>query len=109
MYSVHVPVYLLQERVQRRVLRHLDLLHQLSMLGDQLPEVGQFLQQSREEEVVVRVVGQQVEPECLNNAFLQLLYKRHVHQAWAIWREGIKETWRRIQIDLCKFTPFVHF
>lgn len=56
------------------------------MLGDQLPEVGQFLQQPGEEEVVVRVVGQQVEPQCLNDAFLQLLHQRHVHQAWAIWR-----------------------
>ncbi len=76
----------MQERVQRRVLCCLDFLHQLSMLGDQLPEVGQFLQQPGEEEVVVRVVGQQVEPQCLNNAFLQLLHQRHVHQAWAIWR-----------------------
>lgn len=60
--SVHVPVYFLQERVQRRVLRRLDFLHQLSMLRDQLPEVSQFLQQSGEKEGVVGVVDQQVEP-----------------------------------------------
>lgn len=90
-FSVHVPVYLLQERVQRGVLRCLDFLHQLSMLGDQLPEVSQFLQQSGEEEAVVGVVGQQVEPQCLNDAFLQLLHQRHVHQAWPIWSEGIRQ------------------
>lgn len=60
--SVHVPVYLLQQRVQRRVLRCFDFLHQLSMLGDQLPEVSQLLQESGKEEGVVGVVGQQVEP-----------------------------------------------
>lgn len=32
------------------------------MLGDELPEVGQFLQKSGKEEGVVGVVGQQVEP-----------------------------------------------
>lgn len=77
--------------MQRGVLRRLDVLHQLSMLGDQLPEVGQLLQQPGEEEAVVGVVGQQVEPQCLNDAFLQLLHQRHVHQAWAVWREGIRQ------------------
>lgn len=58
--SVHVSVDFLQERVQRGVLRRLDLLDQLSVLRDQLPEVGQLLQQPGEEEGVVGVVGQQV-------------------------------------------------
>lgn len=80
------------------------------MLGDQLPEVSQLLQQSGEEEAVVRVIGQQVEPECLNDAFLQPLHLRHIHQAWPIWRDGIRDTWRRIQIAFCaNLHPFEHF
>ena len=59
--SVHVSVDLLQERVKRSVFCLFDLLHQLSVLGDKLPEVGEFLQQLGEEESVVRVVGQQME------------------------------------------------
>lgn len=59
--SVHVSVDLLQEWVQRRVLCLFDLLHQLCMLSDQLPEVSQFLQQPGEEESVVRMIGQQME------------------------------------------------
>lgn len=82
--SIHVSVYLLQERVERRVLRLLDLLHQLSVLGDQLPEVSQLLQQPGEEEAVVGVVDQQVAPQHLNDCLLQLLHQRHVHQAGAV-------------------------
>lgn len=77
--------------MQRRILQCLDFLHQLSVLGDQLPEVGQFLQQPGEEEVVVGVVGQQVELQCLDDAFLQLLHQRNVHQARTIWKEGITQ------------------
>lgn len=56
--------------MQRRVFGGLDLLHQLSVLGHQLAQVGQFLQQSGEEEGVVGVVGQQVEPQRLHNSLL---------------------------------------
>lgn len=77
--------------MQPRVLCFLDVLHQLSMLGDQLPQIGQFLQQSGEQEVVVGVVGQQVEPQHLDDALLQLLHQRHVHQAWAVCGEGIQQ------------------
>lgn len=89
--SVHVPVYLLQEWVQPRILCFLDVLHQLSVFGDQLPQVGQFLQQSGKQEVVIGVVGQQVEPQHLDDALLQLLHQRHVHQAWAVCGEGIRQ------------------
>lgn len=81
MLLIHVSVDLLQQRVQRRVLCFLDVLHQLSVLRDQLPEVSQFLQQSGEQEAVVGVVGQQVEPQHLHDGLLQLLHQRHVHQA----------------------------
>lgn len=79
--SIHVSVDLLQERMQRRILRLLDLLHQLRVLGDQLPQVGQLLQKLGEEEGVVRVVGQQVEPQDLHDALLHTLDVAHVHQA----------------------------
>lgn len=83
-YSVHVPVYFLQQRVQGSFLCRLNFLHQLSMLSDQLPEVSQLLQQPGEKEGVIWVIGQQVEPQRLNNVFLQLLYYRYVYQAWTI-------------------------
>lgn len=54
------------------------------MLGDQLTEVGQFLQQIGEEEGVVWVVGQQVELQNLNNVLLHALDVGHVHQARAV-------------------------
>lgn len=82
--SVHVSVDLLQQGVERHVLCFLDLLDQLSMLGDQLPEVGQFLQQLGEEEGVVWVVGQQVEPQHLNNVLLHALNVANVHQAGTV-------------------------
>lgn len=44
LHSVHVFVDLLKERMQRGLrLRLLDLLDQLGVLGDELPEVGHFL------------------------------------------------------------------
>lgn len=82
--SVHVSVDLLQQRVQRRVLSLFDLLHQLRVLGDQLPQVGQFLQQPREQEGVVRVVGQQVELQHLHDVLLHPLDVSHVHQARSV-------------------------
>lgn len=54
------------------------------MLGDQLTEVGQFLQQIGEEEGVVWVVGQQVEPQHLNNVLLHALNVANVHQAGTV-------------------------
>lgn len=71
--------------MQRCVLCLLDLLHQLRVLGDQLPKVSQFLQQLGEEEGVIRVVGQQVELQHVHDAFLHALDACHVHQAWTVW------------------------
>ena len=78
-YSVHVPVNLLQERMERRVLRRLNVLHQLSMLGDQLSQVGQLLQQLREEEGIVTVVGHQMKLQSLHNTLLESLHQGGVH------------------------------
>lgn len=54
------------------------------MLSDQLPEVSQFLQQLWEEEIVVGVIGQQMELQHLHNALLHTLDVLHVHQAWSV-------------------------
>lgn len=70
--------------MQRCVLCLLDLLHELRVLGDQLPQVGKFLQQLGEEECVVRVVGQQVELQHVHDALLHALDAHHVHQARAV-------------------------
>lgn len=79
--SVHVFVDLLQEWVKRGVLCLFDLLHQLCMLSDKLPEVRQFLQQLGEKESVIGVIGQQMELEHVHDALLHLLDVLHVHQA----------------------------
>lgn len=71
--SVHVSVNLLQQRVKGGVLCLFDLLHQLGMLGDQLPEVRQFLQQSGEKERVIGVIGQEMELQHSYDALLHPL------------------------------------
>lgn len=83
--SVHVPVDLLQQRVQSRVrLRLLNDLHQLRMLGDKLPQVRHFLKKFREEKGVVRVVALQVEFEHVHNPLLHFFNVSDVQKAWAI-------------------------
>lgn len=77
--SVHVPVDFLQQGVQGCVrLRLFDDLHQLCVLGDQLPEVCHFLKEFWEEKDVVRVVGLQVKFEHMHNALLHFFNVSHV-------------------------------
>lgn len=54
------------------------------MLGDQLPEVRQFLQQSGEKERVIGVIGQEMELQHSYDALLHSLNVCHVHQAWTV-------------------------
>lgn len=92
-HSVHVPVDLLQQRVQRGVrLRPLDDLHQLGVLGDQLPEVRHLLKKFREEKGVVRVVTLQVESEHVHDALLHSLDLPDVQEARAIYPQRKEET-----------------
>lgn len=83
--SVHVSINLLQQWVKWGVFCFFDLLHQLCMLGDQLPEVRQFLQQSGEKEGVIGVIGQEMELQHSYDALLHPLNVCHVHQAWTVW------------------------
>lgn len=59
------------------------------MLGDQLPEVRQFLQQSGEKERVIGVIGQEMELQHSYDALLHSLNVCHVHQAWTVWSERV--------------------
>lgn len=54
------------------------------MLGDQLPEVRQFLQQSGEKEGVIGVIGQEMELQHSYDALLHPLNVCHIHQAWTV-------------------------
>lgn len=56
--------------MERSVLFYLNVLDQLSMLCYELPKISKFLQEFGEEQGVVRVVGLQVEPQSVNDTFL---------------------------------------
>ena len=62
----------------------LDALHQLGVLGDQLPQVSHLLQQFGEEVLGVGMVGLQVELEGTQDGVLDGLHLRHVHEAWPV-------------------------
>lgn len=87
--SVQVLHDLLQQRVQAHV--HLCLVQQLDevhVVGDDLTQVGHFLQQLGEQLQGVRVVELQLQLQRVKNRLLKLLNGLHVEQARPVWMEN---------------------
>lgn len=62
----------------------LNYLHKLSVLCDELSEVGHFLEKFREEEDVVRMVGLQVKFQYMHDALLHFFNVSYIYETGTI-------------------------
>lgn len=99
--SVQVLNDLLQQRVQKHV--HLPLLQQLDgvdVVGDDLAQVGHFLEQLRKQLQGVWVADLQLQLQRVKHRLLETLDGLHVQQAGTVWvRQGthLLRTGQRVQ------------
>lgn len=75
----------MQAHVHLRLVQQLDEVH---VVGDDLPQVGHFLEQLGEQLQGVRVVELQLQLQGVKNRLLKLLDGLHVKQAGSVWIKG---------------------